>query len=192
MSFRASVTIGSSKPMGAFDRHEYAESAAQSPIRNCVKAALTALRNTSPRPPVRPLQERSPRRNQPGIRPTMSARRRHRGTIQAAPDSSRPLCRCEHSPSFDLRPRAASSPSVAQWLPHTLEDRDPRRRSCSRSRGASDCRDLCSTGDKPMQESQRGDGQTELAICAGPSLMSLTEPRSGRGSPRKHYVAPSS
>src|SRR5215469_8761586 len=34
---------------GAFDRHEYAESAAQSPIRNCVRAALTALRNTSPR-----------------------------------------------------------------------------------------------------------------------------------------------
>ena len=69
----------------------------QSPIRNCVRAASTALRNTSPRRPTRPLREGSPRRNQLGIRPPMSARRRHRGIIKAAPDSSRRRCSCAHS-----------------------------------------------------------------------------------------------
>jgi hypothetical protein len=47
----------SSKPMDAFGRHECAESAAQSPIPNCVRAASTAFRNTSPRR-MRPLQEK--------------------------------------------------------------------------------------------------------------------------------------
>ena len=50
--------IEPSKPMRAFGKHESAENAAQSPIRNCVRAALTALRNTSPRRSMRPLQER--------------------------------------------------------------------------------------------------------------------------------------